>query len=105
VYANVFMGQADTLVEYRVDSGAWQTMKRVEQPDPRLLVENVADDQAERLRGFDRSPEATPSPHLWRGALPTNLTAGEHKVEVRAVHADGPTASASTSYRLQVGKP
>jgi hypothetical protein len=80
-------------------------MKRVEQPDPRLLVENVADDQAERLRGFDRSPEATPSTHLWRGALPTNLAAGEHKVEVRAVHADGPTASASTSYRLQVGKP
>ena len=105
VYANVFMGQADTLVEYRVDDGAWQSMKRVEQPDPRLVVENVADDTAERLRGFDRSPEATPSPHLWRGALPTDLSAGAHKVEVRAVHADGPTATASTTYRLQVASP
>lgn len=105
VYANVFMGQADSLVEYRVDDGAWQPMKRVEQPDPRLLQENVADDTAERLRGFDRSPEATPSPHLWRGALPTNLPVGEHKVEVRAVQGDGPTATASTSYRLQTAKP
>ena len=105
VYANVFMGQADTRVEYRVDGGAWQVMKRVEQPDPRLLQENVADDQADRLRGYDRSPEATASPHLWRGALPTDLAAGEHRVEVRAVHADGPSATASTSYRLQVAKP
>ncbi|WP_433925750.1 calcineurin-like phosphoesterase C-terminal domain-containing protein [Stenotrophomonas nematodicola] len=105
VYANVFMGQDDTLVEYRVDDGAWQPMKRVVQPDPRLLEENVADDTAERLRGFDRSPEATPSPHLWRGALPTDLAAGAHKVEVRAVHGDGPTATASTTYRLQVASP
>lgn len=105
VYANVFMGQHDTVVEYRVDGGAWQPMKRVEQPDPRLLVENVADDMAEKLRGFDRSPEATASPHLWRGALPTDLAAGEHKVEVRAAQADGSTATASTSYRLQVAKP
>jgi hypothetical protein len=99
------MGQADSLVEYRVDDGAWQPMKRVEQPDPRLLQENVADDTAERLRGFDRSPEATPSPHLWRGALPTNLPVGEHRVEVRAVQGYGPTATASTSYRLQTAKP
>jgi C terminal of Calcineurin-like phosphoesterase len=105
IYANVFMGQADSLVEYRVDDGAWQPMKRVEQPDPRLLQENVADDTAERLRGFDRSPEATPSPHLWRGALPTNLPVGEHRVEVRAVQGDGPTATASISYRLQTAKP
>ena len=105
VYANVFMGQADTVVEYRIDGGPWQPMKRTEQPDPRLLVENVADDTAPRLRGFDRSPEATPSPHLWRGALPTDLAVGEHKVEVRAMTGDGPAATASTSYRLQTAKP
>src|SRR3546814_4911580 len=73
VYANVFMGRDDTRVEYRVDGGDWMPMRRVSQPDPRLLVENMRDDLAETLRGYDRSPEAKPSPHLWRGALPTGL--------------------------------
>ncbi len=45
------------------------------------MVENVADDLADSLRGYDRSPEATASPHLWRGALPTDLAVGGHKVE------------------------
>ncbi|MEE7548421.1 calcineurin phosphoesterase, partial [Xanthomonas sp. Kuri4-1] len=46
VYANVFMGQDDTDVQFRIDGGAWQPMRRVERPDPRLLVENVRDDLA-----------------------------------------------------------
>src|SRR3546814_3490626 len=62
VYANVFMGRDDTRVEYRVDGGDWMPMRRVSQPDPRLLVENMRDDLAETLRGYDRSPEAKPSP-------------------------------------------
>src|SRR3546814_4799367 len=41
VYANVFMGRDDTRVEYRVDGGDWMPMRRVSQPDPRLLVENM----------------------------------------------------------------
>ncbi len=63
-------------------------MKRVERADPRVLAENVRDDAADALRGYDRSPEATPSTHLWRGALPTALAVGEHTVEVRATPAD-----------------
>ncbi|MFX6122919.1 calcineurin-like phosphoesterase C-terminal domain-containing protein, partial [Acinetobacter baumannii] len=61
VYANVFMGMDDTRVEYRIDDGAWQPMRRVERPDPRVLAENVRDDEADALRGYDRSPEAAPS--------------------------------------------
>jgi hypothetical protein len=100
VYANVFMGQGDTRVEFRVDGGAWNPMVRVAQPDPRLVEENVRDDQAEALRGFDRSPEATPSTHLWRGALPTKLEAGEHRVEVRAFDPWRGEVTATTTYRL-----
>ena len=58
VYANVFMGRDDSRVEYRVDGGDWKPMQRVQQPDPRLLAENLRDDAAEALRGYDRSPEA-----------------------------------------------
>ncbi|AKC87755.1 calcineurin-like phosphoesterase C-terminal domain-containing protein [Pseudoxanthomonas suwonensis] len=101
VFANVFMGDAETRVEYRIDGGQWKPMRRVERADPRLLVENVADDLAPSLRGFDRSPEAVPSTHLWRGALATDLVAGEHRVEVRAFGRWRGEVVASTTYVLQ----
>ena len=105
VFANVYMGDAETRVEYRIDGGAWKPMKRVEQPDPRLLVENMRDDTADALRGYDRSPEAEPSQHLWRGALPTGLEAGEHRIEVRAFDRWRGEVRASTRYRLADADP
>ena len=100
VFANVYMGDAETRVEYRIDDGAWKPMKRVEQPDPKLLAENVADDTAASLRGYDRSPEADPSTQLWRGALPTDLAVGEHRIEVRAFDRWQGEQRAQGSYRL-----
>ncbi|MCH6484343.1 calcineurin-like phosphoesterase C-terminal domain-containing protein [Pseudoxanthomonas sp. LH2527] len=105
VYANVYMGEADTRVEYRIDGGEWKAMKRVEQPDPSLLVENMRDDLADALRGYDRSPEAEPSHHLWRGALPTDLAEGEHRIEVRAFDRWRGETTAHTTYRLQHAEP
>ncbi|WP_425501544.1 calcineurin-like phosphoesterase C-terminal domain-containing protein [Pseudoxanthomonas kalamensis] len=105
VFANVYMGQDDTRVEYRVDGGEWKPMRRVLQPDPALLAENMADDLAEQLRGFDRSPEADPSQHLWRGALPTTLAEGEHEIEVRAFDRWQGEQRGSTHYRLQTAEP
>lgn len=100
VYANVYMGEADTRVEFRVGEGDWALMRRVERPDPRLLLENARDDLADALRGRDRSPEAVPSMHLWRGALPTGLAVGEHEVEVRAFDTWQGEQRARTRYRL-----
>jgi len=100
VYANVYMGEADTRVEYRIGQGEWSPMRRVPRPDPRLLIENAADDLAAVPRGYDRSPEAAPSPHLWRGTLPTDLPAGEHRIEVRAFDRWQGEQRASTAYRL-----
>lgn len=104
VYANVFMGQADTKVEYRIDGGDWKPMNRIEQPDPDLLAENAIDDGADRLRGYDRSVEAAPSTHLWRGGLTTDLALGEHRIEVRADLPDG-SYTAQTGYRLDEAQP
>ena len=100
VYANVYMGLGDTRVEFRVGEGEWRPMRKVAAPDPRLVVENVRDDLASELRGFDRSPEAMPSTHLWRGALPTDLEAGEHRIEVRAFDRWQGEQRAWTRYRL-----
>ena len=105
VYANVFMGREDTRVEYRVDGGDWNPMEKVLQPDPRLLAENMRDDLAETLRGYDRSPEAKPSTHLWRGALPTGVGVGEHVVEVRAFDPWQGERRARTHYRLMEATP
>ena len=105
VFANVYMGMDDTRVEYRVDNGPWQAMRKVLQPDPALLTENARDDLAVHLRGYDRSPEAQPSPHLWRGALPTALAVGEHVVEVRAFDRWRGEVAASTRYRLEDAAP
>ncbi len=105
VYANVFMGDAETRVEYRVDGGEWKPMKKVVQPDPALLAENAKDDEADSLRGYDRSPEATPSQHLWRAALPTDLAPGEHEVEVREFDRWLGERRAATAYRLVEAAP
>ncbi|WP_369938874.1 calcineurin-like phosphoesterase C-terminal domain-containing protein [Xanthomonas medicagonis] len=105
VYANVFMGQDDSRVEYRIDDGAWKPMRRVQQPDPDLLAENARDDAAETLRGYDRSPEAIPSQHLWRGTLPTDLGVGAHRIDVRFVDRWRGEQRATTGYRLQDAAP
>jgi hypothetical protein len=99
-FANVYMGEAGSRVEYRIDDGEWKAMKRVEQPDPRLVAKNIADDHAEALRGYDRSPEADPSTHLWRGTLPTDLALGDHRIEVRAFDRWQGEQRAQTHYRL-----
>ena len=100
VYANVYMGRRDDRVEFRIDGGDWMPMRRVLAPDPNLLRENLRDADAQTLRGYDRSPEATTSPHLWRGTLPTDLAAGEHRIEVRAFDAWRGELRAETRYRL-----
>lgn len=104
LYANVYMGQDDRQVEFRIDDGAWAPMRRVAQPDPALRAENVRDDEAASLRGYDRSPEAEPSAHLWRAALPTDLAAGEHRIEVRTLDPWQGEQRAHTVYRLQDAK-
>jgi hypothetical protein len=105
VYANVFMGDANTKVEYRIDGGAWKTMQRVLRPDPRLMLENAADDTTDRLRGYDRSAEAAPSTHLWRGVLATDLAPGTHRVEVREFDPWLGERDAAISYRLDDANP
>ena len=105
VYANVYMGMDDSVVEYRIDDGAWRPMRKVLRPDPALLAENVRDDEADALRGYDRSPEAEPSAHLWRGTLATDLAVGEHRVEVRYVDPWQGEQLASTTYRLEEASP
>ncbi len=105
VYANVYMGMDDSRVEYRIDGGDWKPMRQVLHADPRLLAENALDDTAGALRGYDRSVEATPSRHLWRGTLPTGAAIGGHRVEVRYFDPWRGEQRAVTTYRLDDAEP
>ena len=69
------------------------------------MAPNARDDTADALRGYDRSPEAVPSTHLWRGALPTDLAAGEHGVEVRTFDRWNGETSARATYKLRDAEP
>ena len=104
VYANAFMAPNDAVVEYRIDGGAWKSMRRRPGLDPWLVRENLRDDEADALRGYDRSPEAEITPHLWRGALPTDLAPGVHRVEVRYADPWRGEQRAEASYRLDDAK-
>lgn len=101
VYANVYMAEADTRVEYRVAGGEWRPMQRVAEPDPALRMENLRDDAADTLRAYDRLPEAEAPTHLWRGKLPTDLAEGEHRIQVRAFDRWRGEVAAETRYRLE----
>lgn len=105
VYANVWMGDAETRVEYRVGDGEWQRMQQVSRADPGLLAINADDDRAPALRAYDRAPEAIPSPHLWRGVLPTDLPAGEHPIQVRVFDRWRGELRRETRYRLIDAEP
>lgn len=104
VYANVFMGMAATPVEYRVDAAEWKPMVRVEMADPTVVEKNIADARSDRLRSYDLTSEALSSAHLWRGALPTNLPPGKHRVEVRA-ELNGQWFVDTLAYELQAMEP
>lgn len=103
LYANVFMADAESRVELRIDGGAWQPMQRLVDKDPWVRGQNLADDAATSLRGFNRMPEAEDSTHLWWLALPTDLDPGEHVVEVRAQDRWRGWLQASTRYTLVDG--
>ena len=100
LFANVYMGEADTRVEVRIGDGEWQPMRRVDAPDPAMVAENLLDDLSATLRGYDRLPEAEASTHLWRFNLPTDLPAGEHAFEVRAFDRWRGEIRATGAYRL-----
>lgn len=103
IYANVYMGDADSRVEMRIDQGAWQPMKRVAERDPWVRGQNLADDAADALRGLNRMPEAEIATHLWWRALPTDLAPGAHEVEVRVMDRWRGWLQARTRYTLVDG--
>jgi hypothetical protein len=82
------------------DTGAWQTLERVERPDP-FYLELLAR-EAELGPKLGRPlPPAAPSLHLWRGTLPAHPPPGTHTLEVRSRDVFGQHFSARRLIRIE----
>lgn len=101
VYANLYSGDTQAVVWYRIDEGPWELMSRIEAADPALLEINIEDARSPVLRARDRAVTANLSPHIWHVRVPTTLAEGEHVVEVRALSEYEGEVRASTTYTLQ----
>ncbi|MDR2496707.1 MAG: calcineurin-like phosphoesterase family protein [Tannerellaceae bacterium] len=101
IYANVFMGNIYSVVEYRIDEGAWIKMNKTVAFDP-AYYRYVQDwDYADKLPSGRRPSNPIPCDHLWRGAVQTNLPVGVHYIEVRATDMFGRTFTEKSEYRIE----
>ncbi len=89
-YANVFNGHDGWTVEARLDGRAWSPMRRILGWDPSYAAAFLAQDSLDPAAPGVRLPDPAVCYHLWRGALPADLSPGEHVLRVRAQDPDGP---------------
>jgi 3',5'-cyclic AMP phosphodiesterase CpdA len=88
-YANVFNGYEAWAVEARVDDRAWNPVRRILGWDPSYAAEFLAQDTLTRPSARTRLPDPVVCYHLWRGALPADLSPGRHALHVRATDPQG----------------
>lgn len=102
IFANFFMGDKNSQVEYRVGDGKWQKMTYVEAADPEYAGELYQWDISDKLLPGRRPSNPENCTHLWRGNIPKGLTAGEHQIAVRATDMFGKTFTQTGKIRYEL---
>ena len=82
VVANIYAGSEKSVVELRVDGGAWSAMRHEARPDPYFLEMKKLEESATPPAGR-KLPKPANSTHIWVGGLPAGLAPGGHTIEVR----------------------
>lgn len=100
IYVNFFMGSDNDVVEYRVDNGEWNKMNKIEDYDPAYYRYMQDWDFADSVKAVRRPSNAQMCRHLWHTKLPSKLSVGEHKIEVRATDMFGRVFTQNSSYRI-----
>jgi hypothetical protein len=101
VFVNVFVGSERTTVEMRLEgAGDWTRLERVAAPSP-YFVDLKRREAATSPRPPVPLPPADRSTHLWRGSLPSGLTAGVRVLFVRATDPFGNTSRALHILRVE----
>jgi hypothetical protein len=97
-YVNFFMGHAGDRLECRVDGGTWRRMQYTETTDPAYVRYAQDWDFVDRLPEGHRPSNPAVCLHLWRGQIPSGLSAGEHQIEIRATDLFGRTHTATSRF-------
>lgn len=101
IYVNYFLGGEKDQIDFRVDNGDWQQMKKTETYDPSLLLEVMKWDTADDLLKGSRPSSPSMSSHIWVAPLPSDLTKGKHQVQFRLKDMFGRTHLAEKSYEIK----
>jgi len=99
-YANVFNGHDGWAVEACVDQRAWGPMRRILGWDPAYAADFLAQDATDRPAEGPRLPDPVVCYHLWRGALPADLSLGGHTLSVRATDPEGRVYSSQRRFSI-----
>lgn len=100
IYANFFMGAENDEVMFRVDGSKWKKMTYVLESDPAFLSLLHKWDNTDSLLTGKRPSIAAECKHLWRAAVPYNLEAGEHTIEIKATDMFGKSFLQSKKYTI-----
>jgi len=101
VLVDMFAGSDRSRVEMKLgDTTSWQTLERVERPDP-FYLELLAREAALGGKLGRPLPPAATSLHLWRGTLPANPPPGTHTLEVRSTDVFGQRFSDRRLIRIE----
>lgn len=101
VYVNFFMGTSSDELVYRIDQGEWRPMAHVQDPDPSFVATLFRWDLADNLLAPRRPSNAVDCTHLWRGSLPSGLTPGSHRIEIKATDRYGKSYVSGRNFEVQ----
>jgi hypothetical protein len=100
VVVNVFGGSAKSVVEIRVDDGAWVAMRHERRADPYLTAIKRLEETERRPRGR-KQPKPHNSTHIWVGGLPEGLTPGGHLISIRTTDMFGHSYEGERVFRVR----
>lgn len=100
IYANFFIGSPNDQVFCRIDEGEWKPMLRYVAPDPSYQHLLHEWDFSDVIIGDRRPSHPVDCQHLWASGIPTNLSVGQHTIEIKAIDMFGRTLTQKSSYRI-----
>jgi hypothetical protein len=100
IYANIFMASDTDEVEYRIDSSDWAPMRNVKEYDPSYCRYVQDWDYLDNLLPGRRPSNPIICRHLWKAPIPTGLSIGNHRIEIRTKDTFGRIHTQYSTYRI-----
>jgi hypothetical protein len=100
IIANFFTGSSTDEVRYRINNGEWKKMDAFEGNDPSYMIKVLEWDTTEEYIPGRRPSNPALTDHLWRAAMPGNLSAGDYVIEIEATDIFGAKFTAKHPFRV-----